>query len=103
MPDYSEETLNNPKRFGLAACAKCGEQVRYDRLAIEKDECSFCGSNFLNITMTVKDTVPRPKDCLKAKANDDSFPSKSKVRVDLITGFEKSCSNGKWVEKTRLH
>ncbi len=47
MSDYSEEVLNSPKRFGLGTCGDCGNEVKYDRLGINKDECPFCGSSSL--------------------------------------------------------
>lgn len=102
MSDYPEEVLNSPKRFNLGTCGDCGKEVKYDRLGINKDECPFCGSSCLQVLIESKDSLPTPKDCLKAKAKDDSFPSAKKVRVDLMTGYEKSRSNGQWVEKTRI-
>lgn len=101
MADYPEEVLNSPNRFGSAICGDCGGEVKYDRLEIEKYRCPFCNSITLQITNIVIDSMEH-KDSLRAKSKDDSFPSGKKIRTDIMTGYEKSQSNGKWVEKTRV-
>jgi len=95
-------------------CDNCKAVLDEDREDLAKpvqNPCPHCGSTKRYVSVFLFDEVPPPHDMLRAKAKDDSYPSRDKVRVDLMVGDEQKAPppgadknalvDREWVDKYR--
>ena len=88
-------------------CADCGTNLPEEWIHQEQNKkCPKCGSQQQTVTISFSDHLKEEGlgilDHLKMTEKDDTFSSKKKQRKEFISGAERSKSNGKWIDKTRL-
>jgi hypothetical protein len=86
-------------------CSSCGTVLEGGATAgavAPPEPCPNCGSTKQTVHLAFNDQVLiKARDRMEMKVKDDSFPSKKKVRKELIHGFDVRVSKGDYVHKER--
>jgi len=86
-------------------CTGCGAVLAAGAMAgavASPAPCPNCGSTQQTLHLAFTDQVLiKARDRMEMKVKDDSFPSKKKVRKELIQGFDVRISKGDYVYKER--
>ncbi len=93
------------KSTRLIFCDDCGHQLpkEWNSDASASQPCSECGSDKQRVAIGADDDLAlKLYDRIKLKAKDDTYPSKKKVRKEIIAGDDKRASRGDYVYKRRV-
>ena len=86
-------------------CAGCGAILEAGAAAggiASPSSCVNCGSTQQTVRLVFHDEIMiKARDRVELKVKDNSFPSKKRVRKELIKGFDVRVSKGDYVHKER--
>ncbi len=86
-------------------CSGCGAVLEASALAgavASPNPCPNCGSTQQTLHLVFTDQVSiKTRDRMEMKVKDNKFPSRKKIRKELIQGFDPRISKGDYIYKER--